>query len=543
MPQRLARAIAVLTVVLAFPATAAATDYCVPTTAACPGAAGTAQATFEAALAQASAAANADKIYLASGTFTAPTTSGFSYNLAAGPIDVVGSGARGLSLTNLTTPTGSSGVLKLVAANGSTISHLAVSVADNAAVSSRGLDLVGVAATDVVLNSGPTEPNPFFGVVLGASASLASSSVDVPFTPGNMTAVWLNGPNTSIADATLSGRTGISSNSSVVTATLDRLKITSSSTGVSATGSTLSIHDSLLVLASGCALGVIDQPSTDGLINADGATIVGTNTAANALCASSINAAPRTATINLTNSIIRGVGLGRTRFSSSNGIANVNVTYSDFDPATDGADTAPGAYSPAAGQLGATNINADPLFTSASDYRLLAGSPVVDKGDPTLTSTTFLDLGGFPLLFDGDADCVARRDMGAYERQSGTAPVCPFPVAMTPGSTPPAPGATTPPITLPVGTPPVLDRIKPKLTKLRLRNARLRFTLSEAATVRIDLYRGTKRVRRVTIKGRPGANVLKLTLPARRARLSLRLRATDKAGNAGAAKLAVPASP
>ena len=85
MPPRLVLAFAAVLVALILPAAASAADYCVPTTAACPGGIGTAQATFQAALTQASVAADADKIYLASGTFTAPSTGGFSYNLPAGP--------------------------------------------------------------------------------------------------------------------------------------------------------------------------------------------------------------------------------------------------------------------------------------------------------------------------------------------------------------------------------------------------------------------------------------------------------------------------
>ena len=90
------------------------------------------------------------------------------------------------------------------------------------------------------------------------------------------------------------------------------------------------------------------------------------------------------------------------------------------------------------------------------------------------------------------------------------------------------------------------DRTAPRLTKVRLvrariarrRNASLRFTLSEAATVTITVARrkGSRYVapRSVKVKGRRGAN--RVTLPAKKlklrpARFRVRVSARDAAGN------------
>src|SRR4029453_15113457 len=97
---------------------------------------------------------------------------------------------------------------------------------------------------------------------------------------------------------------------------------------------------------------------------------------------------------------------------------------------------------------GAGNINADPLFASATDYHPLAGSPLADTGDPSPSSDT-LDLDGNPRVVNG------RRDIGAYELQ----PAPPAP----PGGGAPAPasgvsgasavGSTTDPTPAPAPNP------------------------------------------------------------------------------------------
>ncbi len=68
----------------------------------------------------------------------------------------------------------------------------------------------------------------------------------------------------------------------------------------------------------------------------------------------------------------------------------------------------------------AGNISADPLFVapaaSPPDYRLRAGSPAVDAGDPGLTVLLpATDLAGSPRITDGNGDGSAVVDMGAYE--------------------------------------------------------------------------------------------------------------------------------
>jgi hypothetical protein len=77
---------------------------------------------------------------------------------------------------------------------------------------------------------------------------------------------------------------------------------------------------------------------------------------------------------------------------------------------------------------GVGNIQADPLFVDPdgpdndpdtwedNDYRLSAGSPCIDAGNPGFVAGwTAVDLDGNARLWDGDGDGLAIVDMGAYE--------------------------------------------------------------------------------------------------------------------------------
>ena len=62
------------------------------------------------------------------------------------------------------------------------------------------------------------------------------------------------------------------------------------------------------------------------------------------------------------------------------------------------------------------NISSDPLFVnSASDFHLQATSPAIDAGFNTASSLPTQDIAGNPRILDGNGDCVAIVDMGAYE--------------------------------------------------------------------------------------------------------------------------------
>lgn len=69
------------------------------------------------------------------------------------------------------------------------------------------------------------------------------------------------------------------------------------------------------------------------------------------------------------------------------------------------------------------NISADPLFVNAaaSDFHLQATSPAIDAGSNTAPNLPAQDIAGNDRILDGNGDCTATVDMGAYEfaRPSG----------------------------------------------------------------------------------------------------------------------------
>ena len=88
-------ALALLTI-LAAPASAQATDFCVAPNATC---GGTNVPTLQAALAAADNAANADRVFLGEATYTAPTVGGFGYDAPTFPVEILGAGADKTKLT------------------------------------------------------------------------------------------------------------------------------------------------------------------------------------------------------------------------------------------------------------------------------------------------------------------------------------------------------------------------------------------------------------------------------------------------------------
>lgn len=145
--------------------------------------------------------------------------------------------------------------------------------------------------------------------------------------------------------------------------------------------------------SSGAAI-LVDFTSN---VTVSNATIVGNNLGAAVL-------ATRTSTLNVHNSIVRD-----NDFRNILGATGtfVTVRYSNIG---------------GTGFAGTGNINADPLFVGAGDYRLRSGSPSVDAGSNALVpSGVALDLDGLARFFDdaltsdtgvGTPPIV---DMGAYE--------------------------------------------------------------------------------------------------------------------------------
>jgi hypothetical protein len=131
---------------------------------------------------------------------------------------------------------------------------------------------------------------------------------------------------------------------------------------------------------------------------------------------------------------------------------------------------------------------------------------------------------------------ISGRRVELIERGWGTGPFDPAKTVFTgfgPASQDPF-GETPAPAEQPAAAAPaaVADTTAPRVRTIRLRHARLTWVLSEPATVRITVLRGSTVVRRLTVKAEAGPNALALKLKLRRGSYRLVLSATDAAGNA-----------
>jgi hypothetical protein len=351
------------------------------------------------------------------------------------------------------------------------------------------------------------------GLIVGAGASAAVARSRLT---GDYAAIADNSPSFTVTRSRLEARfqaLGVQSGSQSSTATVADSLLTAGDVGNGAgifvnTGnagftSTLTLRRSTAV--------------TQGADGVAGVEIGGVATGAGAL--------------NLEGSVVRATASTGTASDirrSAAGTATFQAQHSSFTTATGDGTPAPGSGS---------NIAGDPQIDS--DGRLLAGSPLIDRGDATGLDANSLDLDGNPRSQDGDADaaCTPVPDIGAFER---AAAACTVP----PEEELPPPPDTEAPVISGLGLThdvfaPVAGRAAAAGRRVP-RGTKLRFDLSEAATVKVAVQRRKgKRWRAVgtlTRAGQAGRNRIRFggrlrgrALRPRRYRAVLR--ATDAAGN------------
>jgi hypothetical protein len=173
-----------------------------------------------------------------------------------------------------------------------------------------------------------------------------------------------------------------------------------------------------------------------------------------------------------------------------------------------------------------TNVTGDPQFVDplTMNYQLKPSSPAIDRGNAALLAPSELDLLGAARNVDGNGDCRAAPDLGAYELQ-GHAAGCPV--------APQPPAAATPqlPALLQSLAPP-----RPRVSNLRLRRdrrgIRATFALSQAAPVVLTLFRELPGLRRGRTCAKPSKALKRRR--ARRCKRLQRLASTRAQGRAGA---------
>lgn len=528
--RRAVLAIAAAGCLLAFaPSLAHAADYCVHDDACAQQAGSITVDTLDDALGFTEIGPSADRIFLGPGTYTAPTTAGFSATQY--PVEIIGAGT---DKTELTGPTNTSPVLTVTNFS-SVVSNLRIVVpAENDGFPKTGLSLGGT-AKGLLITDATSPATGTYGAVIGPGL-LEDSTITLP----------AHGPKAGIqadTDARISNVNVTASQAIDVDGAdvqIDRARITTEGIGVWSTRIHTQLTNSLVQVSGASGVGIA---ATDGISNADASltarnvTVVGDGGSAIGVESSSSVAHAATAIVD--SSVVRGFKYPLWRGASA-GTANLAVSYSDYDAA--------GVLSGGSGTFapGAGNIGSDPLFVAPLDLHPLAGSPLIDAGNPNNFADA-LDLDGNPRVVGG------RRDIGAFERQPGT--------TQPPSDQPPAsdPASGAPSGSAPAGQPPagaIKDTLAPTIAGLKIaparfsarRGGRISFKLSERATVTIAVKRraahGSRYVKFATLRRTLPAGSARIAIKRRLAGVRLRpgryaavVTATDAGGNRSRAYL------
>lgn len=406
-----------LTLFAALPAAAQAADFCVAPNTSC-GEPGNVE-TLGQALGAADGATDADRIFLGADTYTAPSGAGFVYNAADSPVEIIGAG---VGSTTLTAPAGARRVMDFEGGTGSLIRDLTVAMPAGlppsppsppapppAAPIPVGLQLASPARNLAVV-SDSTNTERHHGIDLDDGGSLTGVTVTLSQAIDTIGVETL-GVGSVVADSTIGARVGVRARE--LGAVIERVDVTSAGAAVLSYRPGAVVRSSILrPILGGAGAMAWEPPAFDAELTADSVTIIGDGSTSPPTTGglSTSESGGESASLTLRNSILRNVPRSiAVATGVGTGIASATASYSNYDPATAGAIDGPGteSFTPGPG-----NLNVDPLFTPGG-FSLSAASPLIDRGDPATPGG--LDFRGAPLLFDGNGDGTARRDMGAFE--------------------------------------------------------------------------------------------------------------------------------
>ena len=420
--------------------TASATTFCVHTVASqhC---VGTAEPDLQTALTAAATAPNdTHRNTVMVGNPGPPPGTGYTYNTAnptTNPVDIVGAGQ---GTTTLTFSGGAASTVLTVYGDRSSVSNLRIVIPDT--TGGTGLVLLGGGASRVLVTSPGPQSQGLNGIfkLQGSSptsprSSLTQSAITFP-TSGTMSQLPIEvAVGSFVIDDRVAGQNTTSGGLLIVSppsgypkvSTVRRVRVgtippsASSAFGMLVSGDGLTVNADNLVLrvAGGTGTSFGAFVGSGATLNLNHASVYG-NADVEASPASfglsaSANAGQTTA-LNVRNSIIRNFFYATYQQAhGASAVANVRYDYSDYDFIHQlDANTSGGT---GAITRGTGNLNdADPGWPNpvAGDFRLPAGSLVINKGDPALLnplreSTT--DILGHPRISG------RRRDMGAVEFQ------------------------------------------------------------------------------------------------------------------------------
>ena len=501
---------------LAIPSLAAAETFCVGAPAGCIGTPVSSGGLRQALLA-AQSNGTADSFVLAPGEYTA---TGFAHD-SSEPVEIVGAGEDRTTLRTLSSPDG-------VAITGSRQSSISgVRVVRTQDVAASALTLGDAQARDVIVEAtgAPVEQ----AVSLTGGAALDRIRI---VAGGAARGVLTTGGDTAVRDTSMQATFGIVARGGGAT-TVERVAIRASAVALAVQNARMTARDTLADM-TGPSLVPLEAVSVDATGANAAATVDGRhltfagsqaeqpNQAAAVLASAS--GAGAGVDVALRDTAIGGFRTALFRRALSGASADVAVDRS-ATPAAIGTDQGPGAIRQT------DRIAAAPAFVSAEtgDFHLVPGSALVDAGTPGGRPPEATDLDGRPRTSDGDGDCTAVPDVGAYEVQRPACPTAPgssTPAGEAPGSPPESAARRVTklrvsPAFLRLGT--ALPRLVSK--PARRPAATIRFTASHAGTVTLRFARVGKRGRlkairtAIRVKAKPGVNRISFT-----GRLSRRVR-------------------
>jgi hypothetical protein len=383
---------------------ASAQTFCVNTPS-CIAAGGTSEGTIGDAFT--AAHTGNDTVEIGAGSYVGTAAVGFGWSGAgAQQIHVVGAGAGQTILEpEGGTPADIETLGMSAATTGSTLSSMTIATG-LATDTTTGVTVKNFAIDHVAITASPSTGAGVTNVGLEASgtSSLSDSTVTVTSAPLSVAAEVEN-LGTSALTITRTALTGATAAQGFdQTLRVDDSTVVGTHANAIAVSGAASFDDDVLTAASGtptvlAAFG----GSASTLVNATNDTIVAPAGTVG-VDSQGVNAA--SSTVQLDDTIVAGAGTSLKTSDGTSGIGLIHGDYTDSETTT-GAHISVPAGSPQ------FNTTAAPGFVDAAagDYHLLAGSPLIDTGDPLqpLAGLPTADLDGAARSTDG------RTDLGAYE--------------------------------------------------------------------------------------------------------------------------------
>ena len=394
------------------PRDAHAVTYCVLNPA-CVAAGGTTQADFQAALNTAAGTAGLDRIELGPELFTRAT--GFSY-VSANPVQIVGTaGVTSWSvgftrLRNSTADPSDERVLRLEGSTSSSVSNVAIELPAGTGDNNIGLRLADGTADQIHVQSDLETASSSMGAQLVNGTITRSVIVnDAMFGSG---VEVVGGSTNNILDSTITGAsTGVQAHSGT-SLSVERSTLSSDGSGLRIEpGASAIANSSVFQLvgrssyAPAGAVTLTNLAGSNSSAEITNSTMIG-NGRSSVPAINMANGTNRTIDVTLRNSVISGWSSSVTRTATAPSVSNITTINSAYAPF---ADSANGIRSET-GRLEATDLGL------LDDLRLSATSRLIDAG--TNTGAPATDRAGQVRIVDGNSDCDARADIGAFEFHS-----------------------------------------------------------------------------------------------------------------------------